>query len=105
MGLFNKSQIDKINNVAKKSKIVNHPVSNTKISSVNDELIRSSKAVEEYFKDSPAILITSKPQLHEYVTAAISAGIVGIDTETTGLDRNKDYIVGASLYYPGGVEC
>lgn len=105
MGLFNKSQIDKINNVAKKSKIVNQSVSNTKISSVNDELIRSSKAVEEYFKDSPAILITSKPQLHEYVTAAISAGIVGIDTETTGLDRNKDYIVGASLYYPGGVEC
>lgn len=105
MGLFSKSQVAAINEVAKKSKAIKAPTNTSRVSSVNDELIQSSKAVEEYFKDSKAILITTKPQLHDYVTAAISVGIVGIDTETTGLDRNNDYIVGASLYYPGGVEC
>ena len=105
MGLFSKSQIDSINAIAQKSKSIQAPQSTKKISSINDELINSSKAVEEYFKDSPAILITSKQQLHEYVTAALDGSYIGIDTETTGLDRTKDYIVGASLYYPGGVEC
>ena len=31
--------------------------------------------------------------------------LCGIDTETTGTDVVHDTIVGASLYYPGGVEC
>ena len=105
MGLFSTSQIDKINDIAKKSKAVQAPKSPKKVSSINDELNSSSKAVQEYFSDSLAILIESEQQLHEYVTAAISCGYVGIDTETTGLDRNQDYIVGASLYYPDGVEC
>ena len=105
MGLFSKDQIDQINKVAKKSQAVSEVKVSKKASSINDEILESSKAVQEYFSDSPAILITNKQQLHEYVTAAIEANYVGIDTETTGLDRNKDYVVGASLYYPGGVEC
>ena len=105
MGLFNKSQIDKINSAAKKSKQVVENVPKKSVSSINDELQTSSAAVQEYFKDSPAILINTEEALHDYVTKAIEAKYVGIDTETTGLDRNNDYIVGASLYYPGGVEC
>ena len=105
MRLFSKSQVENINAIAQKSKAVQAPVSTKKVSSINDELISASKAVEEYFKDSPAILIEDKQQLHEYVTAAIEHQYVGIDTETTGLDRQNDYIVGASLYYPEGVEC
>ena len=105
MGLFSKSQVDSINAIAQKSKAVQAPKISKKVSSINDELIASSKAVQDYFKDSPAILIENKQQLHEYVTAAIGAKYVGLDTETTGLDRQNDYIVGASLYYPGGVEC
>ena len=52
-----------------------------------------------------SILISSKQALHEYVDHCIKHGYAGIDTETTGLDRIHDTIVGASLYYPGGVEC
>ena len=105
MGLFSESQVESINAIAKKSKAIQAPQTNKKISSINDELDSSSKLVEEYFKDSKAILITDKQQLHEYVTAAINCKYIGIDTETTGLDRSNDYIVGASLYYPTGIEC
>lgn len=105
MGLFSKSQIESINAVAKKSAVSAAVQKPKNTSSINDELIAATNSVKEYFKDSPAILIQSQQQLHEYVTAAIESGYVGLDTETTGLDRNNDYIVGASLYYPGGVEC
>lgn len=105
MGLFNKSQIDQINAIAQKSKTIQPQTNVKKVSTINDELQSSSKLVQEYFKDSPAILIENKIQLHDYISKAIEASYVSIDTETTGLDRSKDYIVGASLYYPGGVEC
>lgn len=106
MGLFSQSQIDEINAVAAKSQEVLKPVKVSKsLSSFQSEIQKSSAAVLDYFKDSPAILITTKQQLHEYVLKAIEAGYCGIDTETTGLDRIQDTIVGASLYYPGGVEC
>jgi len=106
MGLFSQSQIDEINAVAAKSKEVLKPVKVSKsLSSFQNEIQRSSAAVLDYFKDSPAILITTKQQLHEYILKAIESGYCGIDTETTGLDRIRDSIVGASLYYPGGVEC
>lgn len=104
MGLFSKAQVDQITAIAKKS-ITNQPVKSVKkVSSINDELQSMSLAVQEYFSDSDALNITDKDALHEYITQAIESGFVGIDTETTGLDRNSDYIVGASLYYPGGVE-
>lgn len=104
MALFSAAQIEKINAVAAKSKEVLQPPKSVKSSSINNELNEISARVIEYFKDSPAVLIESASQLHEYVSACIEAGYAGIDTETTGLDRIHDTIVGASLYYPGGVE-
>lgn len=107
MGLFTRDQIAKINAVAEKSKEISEfkPSSSTKVRGVNAEIQEMSQKVIEYFHDSPAILIENSDQLHDYVTRMIEVGIGGIDTETTGLDRIKDTIVGASLYYPGGVEC
>ena len=104
MKLFNAAQIEAINAAAAKSKetLVKPKQINTR--SINNELAEISQRVIEYFKDSPALLITSVEQLHDYVTEAIESGYCGIDTETTGLDRVKDWVVGASLYYPGGVE-
>ena len=107
MGFFTQDQIAEINSIAARSKeLVTQPKkSHGKLSSINDTLNEMSQNVLNYFKDSEAILITSVDDLHEYVTKAIESGYAGIDTETTGLDRVKDTIVGASLYYPGGVEC
>lgn len=104
MKLFTESQIEKINEVAKKS---SQSLSETKpvSKSVNKDLNEMSQKVIDYFRDSEAILIHNVEELHDYVTEAIESGYAGIDTETTGLDRIKDTIVGASLYYPGGVEC
>lgn len=106
MGLFSQAKMDEINAIAEKSKEALKPIKVSKsVTSSQQEIQQSTKAVLEYFKDSPAILITSKAQLHEYVLKAIESGYCGIDTETTGLDRTHDTIVGASLFYPGGVEC
>ena len=106
MSLFNSSQMARINEVAERTKQINKEKPKAaRVSTVNAELNEMSKAVQEYFKDSKAILIRTKDQLHDYVTSCIEAGYAGIDTETTGLDRQNDWIVGASLYYPGGVEC
>lgn len=104
MGLFSKQDAAAIKRVAEKSKEVLAPPKKLPTKSINSDLQRISKEVVEYFKDSKAELITSKEQLHEYVTKLIECGYAGIDTETTGLDRVKDTIVGSSLYYPGGVE-
>lgn len=106
MGLFDQAQIDKINQIASKSKkLTEVSKSNMSSKNMNSDLAEMSKNVVEYFADSDAILIDSIEDLHDYVTKAIESGYAGIDTETTGLDRIKDTIVGASLYYPGGVEC
>lgn len=104
MGLFSKLELEKINATAKKSQQLAEPKRSTISKSINTELNQMSQAVIDYFKDSKANLITSTSQLHEYVSNMIEAGIGGIDTETTGLDRLKDTIVGVSLYYPGDVE-
>ena len=108
MGLFTKDQISRINQVAEKSKEIAEfkpSGGNTKARGITNEVAEMSQKVIDYFQDSEAILISTEDQLHEYVTKLIDAGICSLDTETTGLDRVKDYIVGASLYYPGGVEC
>ena len=106
MGLFFPEDEDKINAVAAKSKEVLKPIKISKsVTSSQHEIDESTKAVLEYFGDSPALLITNVSQLHEYVLKAIESGYCGIDTETTGLDRIHDTIVGVSLYYPDGVEC
>lgn len=103
--LFSQSQIDKINEVAEKSKALQKPKPAIKSRTINAELNEMSSAVLNYFKDSDAILITNITDLHDYVTELINVGYAGIDTETTGLDRYYDTIVGVSLYYPGGKEC
>ena len=107
MGFFTQDQIDDINKIAAKSKeLTTKPKKQSgKMSSITNTLNEMSEAVLTYFKDSEAILIQSRDELHDYITKAIESGYSGIDTETTGLDRIKDTIVGASLYYPGGVEC
>ena len=103
--LFSSAQADKINQVAERTKESIQAPKKISAKNVSSELERISKQVLEYFKDSNAILIESKEQLHDYVTKLIESGYAGIDTETTGLDRIHDTIVGSSLYYPGGVEC
>lgn len=105
MGLFDKSQIDAINQAAIKSRAALAPPPKVKSKSLQSDLDAITKDVLEYFKDSHAILISDIEQLHSYIDSIIECGYAGIDTETTGLDRFKDYLVGVSLYYPGGNEC
>lgn len=103
--LFNAAQIDKINQVAERAKDSVQSPKKVNTKNITSDLNRISAQVQEYFKDSEAILIHNREELHEYVTNLIKSGYAGIDTETTGLDRQHDTIVGSSLYYPGGVEC
>lgn len=106
MGLFSKVQMEQINAAAKKCTQVTEPKKKkTSAKSINSKVDAMSAKVLEHFKDSNAELITSVDQLHDYITKMCAAGIGAIDTETTGLDRIQDTIVGVSLYYPGGVEC
>lgn len=105
MSLFSQSQIEQINKVVVKAQddvLNSKPVS---AKSIGNDLAQMSQSVLEYFKDSPAILITTEEQLHDYVDKCIEYGYAGIDTETTGLDRVRDHVVGASLYVPGMPEC
>lgn len=104
-GLFSQAQIDQINAVAAKSKAELKPVKSSGNISAKQRLIdESSRQVLEYFKDSPAKLVTTREELHEYIQKAIEFGYCAIDTETTGKDTVHDTIVGFSLYYPGDVE-
>jgi len=105
MRLFTQAQVDLINKAAEKSKDIQTLSKPVNAKSINDDLNEMSKQVIEYFKESPAILIRSKEALHDYVSKCIEFGYAGIDTETTGLDRVNDHIVGASLYVPGSPEC
>lgn len=106
MGIFSPEQIEQINAIAAKSKEALKPIQVSKsVTSSQHEIEEANNKVLQYFKDSPAILITSKQQLHEYIFKAIDTGYCAIDTETTGKDIVHDTIVGFSLYYPGGVEC
>ena len=107
MGLFTKAEMSKIAEAARKSNQSLATESKPKKSHKNAkaEIDRMSADVEEYFSDSPAVLVNTPEALHNYVTKCIEAGYCGIDTETTGLDRVNDHVVGFSLYYPGGNEC
>ena len=107
MGLFTKDEMIKINQAAKKSNAGLEAPKQTKKSrkGAKQEIDEMSRKVEEYFSDSEAVLINTVEELHDYVTKCIEVGYCGIDTETTGLDRINDTVVGFSLYYPGGHEC
>ena len=102
--LFSTAQIEAINAVADKSKQLSNPPKVVASSGMIESIQAMSNQVLDYFRDSSAILIQTKEELHDYVSALIEVGIAGIDTETTGLDRIHDTIVGASLYYPGSTE-
>lgn len=39
--------------------------------------------------------------VEEYITKCIENGVIAIDTETTGLDCLRDFVVGSCLYTPG----
>lgn len=104
MGLFSPAKMAEINNIAKNcTNLVqeNHHVSR----GTTQKLEEISQKVRDYFPNSPAILITKKEQLHDYITACIEFGVAGIDTETTGLSMKSDTIVGMSLYVPTKDEC
>lgn len=106
MGLFSKVQMAQIQESAKKSKQLAEAPKKKSVNakSVNAKVEAMSAKVLEHFKDSKAELISSVEQLHDYITKMCEVGIGSLDTETTGLDRIQDTIVGFSLYYPGGVE-
>ena len=108
MPLFSKAVRAQVDAIAAKSRETLQETKKSKsANSVSGELRQLSKIVQDYFKDSKAICIRSKQELHDYVTKCIASGYAGIDTETTGLDRIHDWVVGASLYYPSetSVEC
>ena len=108
MSLFSKAVRAQVDAIAAKSRETLQESKKSKsANSVSTELRQLSKIVQDYFKDSKAICIKTKEELHDYVTKCIESGYAGIDTETTGLDRIHDWVVGASLYYPGesSVEC
>lgn len=99
--LFSRSQIETINQAAAKAKeaMSSPPSLSSSTSTNNTELQQLMNAVKEYFgESSECTLVTSKEQLHEYIDLVIQDGIAGLDTETTGLDRINDYIVGVSVY-------
>lgn len=104
MGLFSSAQLSTIKATAVKSNAELKPAKSVNTRSVVSELNKISEQVKSYFSDSKAILINSEDQLHDYISNAIESGYISIDTETTGLDRIHDYIIGFSLYYPGGTE-
>lgn len=106
MVLFSMAQMQEIQDAAKKSKARSAPsIAQKKGKSVQiSKLDELSKNVIEYFQDSDAILITTKEELHDYITKVIEFGECAIDTETTGLDRQYDWILGTSIYYEGGKE-
>lgn len=107
MGLFTKDEMSKIDKAARMSNSSLQTAQKPKRSKkgAKAEIDEMSRKVEEYFKDSEAVLINTTEGLHDYVSKCIEAGYCGIDTETTGLDRVLDSVVGFSLYYPGGHEC
>lgn len=105
MGLFSAAIKDQIDQIAAKSTEQPKQADSISSKSINDELNNMSNMVIDYFKDSPAILISDENQLHDYIDKCIEFGYSGIDTETTGLDRINDWTVGASLYVPGMPEC
>lgn len=107
MSLFSSADIAKINKTAKQStKLIDPKAKSTKSNkSITSQLEQIYANLTKYFADSQAILIKDEQQLDEYIDKAIDEVYVGIDTETTGLDRQKDHIVGMSLYFMNGTEC
>lgn len=110
MSIFSQTALDQINKTAEKSEQFRNQgntvdVAIKHVSRLEESLKEQTQKVMQYFNDSDAILITTTEDLNNYVDSMIEFGYGGIDTETTGLDRVKDKIVGVSLYVPGRPEC
>jgi len=103
--LFNLQTQEAIEAQAAKSQQLLEPVKAINTKSIKSDLQQMSSRVVEAFKESVALLLTTEDELSAYIDEIIDVGYAGIDTETTGLDRRRDTVVGVSLYYPGGIEC
>lgn len=103
--LFSVTTSEEIKTAAAKSKQLVAPTTSVNKKSIQSDLNDMMSKVEEYFRDFEGQLITSKDELHVYIDRVIEYGYAGIDTETTGLDRINDTIVGASLYSPNQLPC
>lgn len=103
--LFSQSTIEEVQESAKKSTKLAVQETKPLKKSVTADLDAMMKKVQDYFSDYQGELITSKDQLHSYIDRVVEFGYAGIDTETTGLDRINDTIVGASLYSPNNLPC
>lgn len=64
--------------------------------------LRRDKYIAEMIEDKPEnyILITSEDSLIKLVKDLHNEKTIGLDTETTGVDYDKDYIVGISITLP-----
>ena len=73
--LFSPKKAKEIEELAKRSKERAAPVKQKKTKNVSSALLDEiSKNVIDYFKDSEAILITTKEELHDYITKVIEVG-------------------------------
>jgi DNA polymerase I-like protein with 3'-5' exonuclease and polymerase domains len=104
VGLFSKITEEQMMSAAKRSQQIAEPKKQVNARSIKEQINAMSEKVLEHFKDSKAELITTPEQLHTYIDHMIVCGIGAIDTETTGLSRINDTIVGWSLYFPDDVE-
>lgn len=104
MGLFSKLQTEQLMATAVRSQQVVEPAKQVNARSIKEHITAISEKVKEHFPDSKARWITTVEELHAYIDHMIICGIGAIDTETTGLDRIKDHIVGWSIYFPDDVE-
>ena len=102
MSLLSEETVADIEKIAQKSTAQKAPTRNAsaKNKSLLSNISNISKEVQEIFKDSPAKCIHSPEELHKYIDLCIENKIAAIDTETTGLDRYQDKIVGVSLFTP-----
>ena len=87
MGLFTKAELSKINEAAKKSNQGLQAVETHKRTKkgAKAEIDAMSAKVEEYFKDSEAILISTKEELHSYIDKCIEAFLCTILAVTNAM--------------------
>ncbi len=67
-----------------------------KISQITDMV---NQFLGKYAEES--ILIRTESELHDYISKCIENGVIGIDTETEGLDPILDKLAGVCIYTPG----
>ena len=61
----------------------------------------AAQAIQELRPDIKHELVTNTQRLYTYLQEIKEAGVVALDTETSGLDIQRIEVAGASLYVPG----